>query len=1226
MRTAICLVTLALIVPAAAQDVPEYVCLPTDAVPVIDGALDDPCWQAAERPPVFHAVGQGMGPAANPTRVRMVMDAEALYVAVDAEVAPGHMPSAQQRDRDGKVWNDAGLEIFLADDFTTRDYYHMIFTAAECFADIRHAKGLTPQEGLAWNPDWEMSSTMREGGWSGEARIPWAAFGLDAAPPQGWVWRVKLGAHASKYLNSMWPPNSDTGFHSHDCWGYLVFGDRNLASNPGFEDGIPEGTRPPRGWSFAYYPTEGEGLCTVTDEDAASGEFAGRLHKFDDHQWFPVLYAAQMPVQPGSTYEISAMVKCDKPYRMRYTLSGQQGGKRGSPMPATDGWQRVSMEATVPEDGVTGIVPGFQLIRAAGVILVDDMMVRRMNEVAGSSESIVIPHPFHRLEELASRTAFKPYSLLADESGRYQSDLVIFRDSGTGAEIWMMARSGGASTRHMYMEMSPWNADGSLLAFHSGQLGKGTIMMPADGSSWEKLPFYASGFQWDRRDRERLFFRQYRGHDQLDHWDLAVANIVTGEQQATFSYEGDIGIWPMSQDGEKLLVQEKILDEAGEPTSRLWIMNRDGADGLMLTAGGWIHQSWFTKAGDYSVEFEWEGQKPYGQFMITTDNEVHKIADAAYGHRAHSPDGVWLAPGGQLCVINKQTREIRVISDYGSGHQTWETDPNWYAASSGRYLRRVVAFGSSPTAQLLGAHNSQLKHSTYWSEAHPEMSRDGTKLGYASSMLGNIEFYQLIMRRPDAPTLESARTGEGLRLTWEPGKYHTETRGYLVYESIRSGEWGKCITPEPVTETEYLVTPDRAPRDDAGRPLPAFYRVTALEHSGLESLPSNEIQSISDMPLPRSIYSEAEAGQYVAPAAEVFDPTAAGLYALSRGELRVSGPVTVPAYGPEWATAHRLWVRARSQDEVSLSATTGAADGDFGSVAVASEQWQWLLLPETPRPRGGVTKVTLEASAPGVVVDRVLVSCDPDYTPTGVGGMDETAPEVTGLTAGADGRYATRLAWQPADAVDLHHYNIYCGASADFEMTQERLIASPSARSYVDWGLKPGRDYHYRITGVDRSGNESAPTPVASARTEPLADRVLLELPDVWDTTASDSVELPFAVTADTAIVFWGKVQSLNGARSASVEVLLDDRPLGKLRISFDYICVGHGGPVLKTWLWDCMSPARTTAEDPMAWPVSAGDHTLTLKRTDGLEVLYEGFVITDDLGFEPEGTVDFKV
>jgi hypothetical protein len=34
----------------------------------------------------------------------------------------------------------------------------------------------------------------------------------------------------------------------------------------------------------------------------------------------------------------------------------------------------------------------------------------------------------------------------------------------------------------------------------------------------------------------------------------------------------------------------------------------------------------------------------------------------------------------------------------------------------------------------------------------------------------------------------------------------------------------------------------------------------------------------------------------------------------------------------------------------------------------------------------------------------------------------------------------------------------------------------------------------------------------------------------------------------------------------------------------------------------------------------------LTLRATEGLDVLYDRFVVTNDLGYEPEGTVDFLV
>ena len=45
-----------------------------------------------------------------------------------------------------------------------------------------------------------------------------------------------------------------------------------------------------------------------------------------------------------------------------------------------------------------------------------------------------------------------------------------------------------------------------------------------------------------------------------------------------------------------------------------------------------------------------------------------------------------------------------------------------------------------------------------------------------------------------------------------------------------------------------------------------------------------------------------------------------------------------------------------------------------------------------------------------------------------------------------------------------------------------------------------------------------------------------------------------------------------------------------------------------------------------MAWAISGGEHVLTLRATKDVEVLYDRFVLTSDLGYEPKGTVDFRV
>jgi hypothetical protein len=103
-------------------------------------------------------------------------------------------------------------------------------------------------------------------------------------------------------------------------------------------------------------------------------------------------------------------------------------------------------------------------------------------------------------------------------------------------------------------------------------------------------------------------------------------------------------------------------------------------------------------------------------------------------------------------------------------------------------------------------------------------------------------------------------------------------------------------------------------------------------------------------------------------------------------------------------------------------------------------------------------------------------------------------------------------------------------------------------------------------------------------------------------------------------------VRRPDGQNGVPVELLLDDKPLERQGIGFDDICVGHGRPVLKTWLWNCFRPALSKPGYPLACATKAGDHVLTRKTSPGAYVLWEGFVVTDDLGFAPEGTVDFLV
>ena len=71
------------------------------------------------------------------------------------------------------------------------------------------------------------------------------------------------------------------------------------------------------------------------------------------------------------------------------------------------------------------------------------------------------------------------------------------------------------------------------------------------------------------------------------------------------------------------------------------------------------------------------------------------------------------------------------------------------------------------------------------------------------------------------------------------------------------------------------------------------------------------------------------------------------------------------------------------------------------------------------------------------------------------------------------------------DIDDISHYNVYCSFDKNFEAGQSTLLRSPSETEMVDWGLPLSSAKYYRVTSVDRSGNESMPSKALLAKVKP---------------------------------------------------------------------------------------------------------------------------------------------
>ncbi|MBM4050071.1 MAG: hypothetical protein FJ279_33660, partial [Planctomycetes bacterium] len=157
-----------------AKGLPRVVCRRMAQPPRIDGALDDPCWAAAESVPL--QLMRAPGEQKVKTLLRLGCDDKHLYLAVWCWEP---LMSALVTGRD-PLWSNDDVEIFVEP--FHRGQVQFIITA-----DGRRNEPVSSpwRSAVARGPDW----------WSVEVSIPWAALGPD--PPQpGDTWGLNVGRAA----------------------------------------------------------------------------------------------------------------------------------------------------------------------------------------------------------------------------------------------------------------------------------------------------------------------------------------------------------------------------------------------------------------------------------------------------------------------------------------------------------------------------------------------------------------------------------------------------------------------------------------------------------------------------------------------------------------------------------------------------------------------------------------------------------------------------------------------------------------------------------------------------------------------------------------------------------------------------------------------------------------------------------------------------------------------
>ena len=525
---------------------------------------------------------------------------------------------------------------------------------------------------------------------------------------------------------------------------------------------------------------------------------------------------------------------------------------------------------------------------------------------------------------------------------------------------------------------------------------------------------------------------------------------------------------------------------------------------------------------DYAAGFPWSGDD--ARLLLEDGTIVHMSSLGA--HSSFHSGGT----ASTVSLVGLENESDRFVGTYHkidrvSWPHEFRRDRDFavvggYAEPASPILMIDLEHETMWTAALTNFHDYLKRYSSRWNkEAYhkpmfriaPTFSPDFTKISYFSPMLtGDVperkwgDLYVAVVRYPEPPS--NLRLGRRRTLTWEPPRRHAEIRGFRLYHAAESGRDYRLASDQLLTGTRYQL-----PADAKG-----CYALTSVEHSGLEGrIFSNEVR-LGEQTMFRHFH-EPEMGRISRPMVPFFEPAAAsGAYAVAvtdperieRQRLAegLRGTVVLPIAVPS-AKNLRLWARVRGMSELERASYTRGwpraaeefASGAFsvrcagkvlGGFAVRGPDWHWVALDAaTVQLPGRSVDLELSTSDPGIAVDCLCITNDPDFRPAGRGrepsgglavpGGLGTAPftmqdaerfELVGAQA--------KIAWQPVGAPQgVARYQVYRGEQEDFPADPEHLLGSPAEPVFHDCDLELGKQVFYRVRAMDAWGNLSAASP-----------------------------------------------------------------------------------------------------------------------------------------------------
>ncbi|MCD6220775.1 hypothetical protein J7K25_01270 [bacterium] len=191
--------------------------------PEIDGKVEKEEWEDATEIINFRSLFGKHNLGIYPTRVYVMFDKNNLYIGWKFFV-PIAKFRANVKERDGSVWDDDSIEIFLDPAYSRSQYYQIIVNS---IGTIYDAKG----GDYSWNSDINCKVNQYNNRWEGEITIPFQDLGVKT-PKDRTVWGFNICRDQYKISNefptelTMWSYSPVNGFQNPRYFGKLIFNNK----------------------------------------------------------------------------------------------------------------------------------------------------------------------------------------------------------------------------------------------------------------------------------------------------------------------------------------------------------------------------------------------------------------------------------------------------------------------------------------------------------------------------------------------------------------------------------------------------------------------------------------------------------------------------------------------------------------------------------------------------------------------------------------------------------------------------------------------------------------------------------------------------------------------------------------------------------------------------------------------------------------------------------------